>query len=660
MPSTNRAGLGVGACLMILVAAAPAHAQQSSTRPLPYPVFEPAVFTQAVEHGTRTRTGRPGPNYWTQWAEYRIDATLDTATKRVSGNETVRYFNRSPDTLRTMVVFLYQNVYRGTSLKNRVLPVTDGLTLTRFIVGGQELRPLTDTLSGAPGYTIAGTVMRIRLPAPIPPGASANVEASWSYAVPPNGSPRNGTDTTVYMIAYWYPQISVYDDVGGWFTDPYMTNAEFYMDYGDYDVTVTVPDGFLVDATGTLENSAQVLGEEQRKRLQHAWQTKDRVVIVGADERGAGKATSRGANGTNSWHFRAHNVRDFVWATSGAYVWDASLATIPKRNGFGGEDSVLVAALYRPGVRSWTGETRYVRHAIEFLSRFLWPYEYSHMTAIDGPSSCGGMEYPMMTCLGGIKEDTVGLYGVTMHETGHMWFPMMVGSNERRHMWQDEGLTQYNEMQGEKDFFHNKFSQHMQTMDERASREEWLSLARAQGEVELMRPSDQVPPRSTSRAHGVAAYSKPAALLMALRGMLGDTLFDRAYVVYGRRWMFKHPTPYDFFNTFEDVAGRDLDWFWTPWWFQTWTTDQAVAAVTFAGGRTRITIADKALAPMPVMLEITRANGKTARRVIPVDVWLKGARATTITVPGRVTKVVIDPDEVLPDIDRGNNSWSRK
>lgn len=649
MHRQNRTALFAGSFLMFFGSALSAQSQQPQARPMPYPVFEPAGFSRAVEHGTRTRTGRPGAKYWTQWAEYHISATLDTTAMRITGNETVRYYNRSPDTLRTMVVFLNQNVYRGSSLKNRVLPVTDGLTLTRFAVGGQELKLLTDSL--LPGYRIAGTVMRVTLPTPILPGATANVETGWNYAIPPNGSPRNGTDTTVYMIAYWYPQISVYDDVTGWFADPYMTNAEFYMGYGDYDVTLTVPDGFLVAATGTLANGEQVLGEGVRQRLRHASTTKDRVAVVGENERGAGKATARGAAGSNAWRFRAHNVRDFVWAASGSYVWDASLATIPKRNGAAGQDSVLVQALYRPGLRSYTNETRYLRHSVEFLSRFLWPYEYPHMTAIDGPSSCGGMEYPMLTCLGGITEDTVGLYNVTVHETGHMWFPMMVGSNERRHMWQDEGLTEYNTMRAEQDF--------LRLDNERKSREDWLVLARAGGEVELMRHSDQVPPRSTSRAHGVAAYSKPAALLMALRGMLGDSLFHRSYVEYGRRWMFKHPTPYDFFNTFEDVAGRDLDWFWTPWFFQTWTMDQAVASVTPDGGRTRITIADKGLAPMPVMLAITRADGKTERRVIPVNVWLTGARITTITVPGRVTKVVIDPDEVLPDIQRSNNRWTR-
>jgi aminopeptidase N len=307
--------------------------------------------------------------------------------------------------------------------------------------------------------------------------------------------------------------------------------------------------------------------------------------------------------------------------------------------------------LYRPQLRSWRNETRYLQHSIEFLSKLLWKYEYPHMTGVDGPSSCGGMEYPMMTCLGGIGEDTIGLYSVTVHETGHMWFPMMVGSNERRHMWMDEGLTQYNGYQAEKDF--------LKQQNEQGGRDSYLALARAQGEVELMRHSDQVPPRTASRAHGVAAYDKPAAMLMALRGILGEETFTRAYQEYGRRWKYKHPTPYDFFNTFENVVGQDMDWFWTPFFFETWTMDQAIASVTREGANTRITIRDNGLAPMPVLLAILHADAKNERRTIPVSVWLGGARETSIVVPGNVANVWIDPDDVLPDIDRTNNVWPR-
>jgi hypothetical protein len=618
-----------------------AHAQTIQRRPVPYPVFEPASITRAVEKGTRTRTGAPGPKYWTQWAEYRIEASLDTAAKSISGRQTIRYFNRSPDTLATMVVFLNQNVYRGSSLKNRVIPTTEGLTLSRLAIAGQELQRITNPRTQPVGYTIDGTVMRVMLPTPILPGATVDVETSWSYPVPPNGSPRNGTDTTTYMIAYWYPQIAVYDDVIGWFSDPYMTNAEFYNGYADYDVSLTVPNGYLVGATGTLENAAQVLSEESRRRLERARTSRARVSIVGETERGAGRATAAGNAGTNTWRFRARNVRDFAWAASGAYVWDAAVAN----------DSVLVHALYRPEKRSWVNETRYLQHSIEFLSKLLWPYEYPHMTAADGPSSCGGMEYPMMTCLGGIGEDTIGLYGVTVHETGHMWFPMMVGSNERRHMWMDEGLTEYNTYQAERDF--------LKAENEEGGRESYLDLARAQGEVELMRYSDQVPPRNHSRAHGVAAYTKPAALLVALRAILGAETFTKAYHEYGRRWKYKHPTPYDFFNTFENVASRDLDWFWTPWFFETWTMDHAIASVKREGTGTRITIQDNGLAPMPVLLGILYADARNARRTIPVTVWLDGARQTSIVVDGAVANVWIDPDGALPDIDRTNNVWPR-
>ncbi|HEU4564018.1 MAG TPA: M1 family aminopeptidase, partial [Gemmatimonadaceae bacterium] len=319
----------------------------------------------------------------------------------------------------------------------------------------------------------------------------------------------------------------------------------------------------------------------------------------------------------------------------------------------GRPDTSMIHTLWRPERRAWAWDqsARYARHSVEFLSRFLWPYPYPHMTAMDGPTSCSGMEYPMMTCIGG-RRDTLSLYSVTVHEIGHMWFPMQVGSDEKRYAWQDEGLTRFNQAQGMREFFHGYDL-------ERIARDQYLALARAGGEVELMRHGDRYP--IGSPAYGVASYAKMATNLASLRALLGEETFLRAYREYGRRWVNKHPTPYDFWNSFEDVAGRDLDWFWRTWWFETWTLDHAVASVETRGGATEITIEDRGLAPMPARLAVTRADGTTERLEVPVEVWLAGARRHVLRVAAApaVTSVVLDPEQRFPDIDRSNDAWRR-
>jgi aminopeptidase N len=315
----------------------------------------------------------------------------------------------------------------------------------------------------------------------------------------------------------------------------------------------------------------------------------------------------------------------------------------------------MIHSLYRPKRVEWAWDhsAEYARHSIEFLSRYLWPYPYPHMTAVDGIVSCSGMEYPMLTCIGG-RRDTLLLYSVTVHEIAHMWFPMQVGSDERRYAWQDEGLTRFNQAQAMREFFRGGYD--LETI----ARNQYLDLAREggeadEGEVELMRHGDRYP--AGSNAYGIASYAKMATNMVALRALLGDSLFLAAYREYGRRWLQKHPQPHDMWNTFEDVSGRDLDWFWRTWWYETRTLDHAVAGVTREGDATAIVIEDRGDAPMPARLTITMADGRTERREVPVDRWLEGARRVTVRVPGAVSRVVLDADRRFPDIDRTNDRW---
>jgi hypothetical protein len=636
---------------------APDPAARGLERPIPYPVPEPPELRRAVETGTRTRTGRPGPRYWQNWATYRIEASLDPATRRLAGRAWVRYENRSPDTLPNLFLYLNQNLFAPTALRNDSVPVTGGMTLSRVAAGGVELSPLppgrrSSDLTRA-GYVVRGTVLEVVPPHPVTPGAWIDLEFAWSFEVPPDGAPRGGTDGEVFFVSYWYPQFAVRDDFGRWQTDQYLGNAEFYMGYGDYDVSLTLPEGWLVGATGALQNPEAVLAAVVRERLAEARRSPGTVHVVAASDRGAGRATLRGADGRLTWRFLARNVRDFAFGASDRYLWDATSAVVGDATGDGRPDTAEIHILYRPErVRwAWDQSARYTQHSVEFLSRYLWPYPYPHMTAVDGPRSCGGMEYPMMTCIGGPR-DTLRLYSVTVHETAHMWFPMQVGSDERRYAWQDEGLTRFNQAQGMREFFIGYDL-------ERQVQQAYLDSVRRGGEVELMRHGDQYP--VSHWAYGIASYQKMSSILRALRALLGEETFLRAYREYGRRWLFKHPSPYDFWNTFEEFAGRDLDWFWRSWFYETWTLDQAIAEVRTAGDSVEVVIEDRGLVPMPVRLAVTREGGAVERLVLGEEGWLSGSRRRVARLAGSppITRVEIDPEHAFPDIDRSNQVWQR-
>jgi hypothetical protein len=630
-----------------------------SARPVPYPVLETPGFARAVANGTRTRTGEPGANYWQQFARYRIDAELVPQTNQLNGRESVRYFNRSPDTLRTVWLYLNQNLFAPGAPRTEATPVTSGMELLRIAAWGQTLAKrdpgATGTSAAAPGYEVDGTLLRVTLPRALAPRDSLDLDVAWAFQVPPDGAPREGTTGDVFMIAYWYPQLAVYDDVNGWQHDPYLGTGEFYSDFADYDVTLRVPQGWLVSATGELTNANDVLSKQTRDRLADARRGTGVVHVVRDEDRGAGatKATATGFDGVLPWTFRARNVRDFAFGASSKFVWDAAAAIVGDRDGDRRADTTIVNTFYPPEARRWAWgrSAEFERASVEFLSRYLWPYPWAQMTALEGPASCSGMEYPMLTCIGGPR-DTLSLYSVQVHETAHMWFPMQVGSDERRFAWQDEGLTRFNQAQGMQDFFKGYDR-------EAISRDAYLAFARTGGEVPLMRPADQFP--AGTPAYTIATYEKTATNLVALRALLGDTTFHSALRTYGLRWLYKHPTPYDFFNTFDSLAGRDLSWFWRTWWYETWTLDQAIASTTIADGRLVVTIRDDGLAPMPVRLAIHRTDGRIERQEIPASVWLSGARRTIVTLDeaSTITAVEIDPEQVFPDIDRANNRWTK-
>jgi hypothetical protein len=624
-------------------AAATTAARETSAIPAGLRIQPSEAFTSALGRGTRTANGKPGPRYWQQYARYRLEAELQPTTKRLTGRGSVTYFNRSPDTLPEIYIQVYNNLFEPDAKRNQQTPKLGGVEFERVAVAGRAMSAVAK--QGEPGYSIDGTVMQIRLPSPLLPGDSLSMDFAWQFRVPSETAPRGGQDSEVWYISYWYPQLAVYDDINGWQTDQYLGQAEFYMGYADYDVTLTLPTGWLVGATGTLRNPTEVLSSRVLARLDSARGSQTVVRVVTEQDRIDSAATMRGTGGRLTWHYTAANVRDFAWGASPRYLWDAVGAST-------GAGTVEIDAFYRPeGRRSyWDEAARYGRHSIEFYSKLLWPYPYPHMTAMDGPVGCGGMEYPMMTCIGG-QWDSLSMQEVVTHEIGHMWFPMMVGSDEKRYTWMDEGLTQYLQSQSIPDFYKS-------IDDEEQNRKYYLQASQAGLEEPLMKYGDRY---YNEVAFGVAGYYKPATVLVALREVLGRRTFEKAMQEYGRRWMNKHPTPFDFFNTIEDVSGRDLDWFWKTWFYETWQLDQAIGGVVTEGDSTRITIVNREKALMPVILAVGREGGKADTLTVPVEQWFGDRKEVTVAVPAtpKVVRVELDPAHDFPDVNRGNGSWPR-
>jgi peptidase M1-like protein len=628
-------------------------ATAAGARPIPGPVYESAAFTRAVARGARTRTGVPGPANWVQHPRYAIEATLDVPRNRVTGRETVTYRNYSPDTLRQVAVHLRQNVFAAGSPRRDPAPITGGVTLGRVIVDRRAIEPAdSGKRPRDPGqYAIDGTVMWIALAAPLLPGNSLRFDFAWSYAPPPAPSDgRQGREDHLYFMGYWYPQIAVYDDVDGWVADPYLLEAEFYMDPADYDVQLTVPRGWVIGATGTLQNAAAILSRAARDSLAAA-RTSGHVVRVLTPDSTAHRVFARGATRTTTWHFTATDVRDFAWGTSDRYAWDATRALV-------GADTVDISSFFRlsaPAAAWRKGGARFTRDAVQQLSAELWPYPYPQMTSMEGVLDGGGMEYPMMTLMQPWA-DTLSLAGDLMHETGHMWFPMQVGSNETRYPWMDEGFTQYNTAQAMRVLYGEPRVGGRPNDSEIGQRASYLRVARGGQEAPLMLSGDEYPPG----LYFVMYYNKTAQVLAALRAVLGPASFHHAFVAYGRRWIGRHPEPWDFFNAIAAVADRDLAWFWTTWFYQAWPLDQAIDSVTPAGDSVAITIADRGLAPMPVLLAVTRADGTVQRLELPVEVWLAGRRRAVVRVARepRIVRVEIDPEGAFPDLDRQNQTWT--
>jgi hypothetical protein len=611
-------------------------------------MFAPINIRAANEF--RAASGAPGPKYWQNRADYDIKATLDTTAKMLHGSLRLRYTNNSPDTLRFIWMQTEQNAFKAKSLNSFIFP-QDSRFGARGFEGGDVIERFDQILGGANGRRVAvkrrpnETTMKIDLAEPLAPGRVATFDVAWNFLIPEHGADRMGREGSLYELAQWYPRVNVYDDVRGWNTEPYLGQGEFYLEYGDYTIDITVPSGYIVASTGTLVNPTAVLTPTQISRLAQALKSPTPVNIVTLDEIKSGAARPHTSSPTLTWKFTAKNVRDVAFATSPEYIWDAS-----------GWSGILAQAFYRPSaVDPWKDAADQTRMSIEEYSTRWFKYPWPQMSAVEGPIS--GMEYPMLV-MEAKSEDKYDLYNVVTHEIGHNWFPMLVGSNERVHMWQDEGFNT----------FINTFS------EGRRYPEKGDQLARALGERQYVEnqmkagtdvPIDVMPDRINPRMLGLAAYVKPSVGLNLLRQeILGPEAFDDAFRTYIQRWAFKHPTPDDFYRTMEDAGGRRLDWFWREWFKENPRFDQAIDTVATQqeGDVQNVIVAygNRARGVLPIHARFTFSDGSTESYDYPAEVWSTNTTRYLRRYSFRgktLTGIELDPTNRLIDIDRANNTW---
>lgn len=630
-----------------------------AARPAPHPVLLPPQVARAVDAGTRTHDGTPGPRYWQNTADYDLRARLDPDASLLVGAGTIRYTNASPDSLPRLVMRLSQNLHRPEALRNRPVYLTRGIAVTRLAVDGVAFADTTGTPREAQ-FIEQGTVLTAQLPAPLPPGATATLEVEWAMEVPPAGplAVRNGSDGEVVYLGYWYPQMAVYDDVWGWDTSPYMGLGEHYAPFGRYTVALDAPADWLVWGTGRLTNEAEVLAPSARDALARAAASDDVVRVA---EAGASSSALTPATGPwRTWRFDTDGpVRDVALSASAVQRWDATSVEV------GGGRRTMIHAFYRPGAGDpWARAAEFAAFSVGHLSERLTPYPWPHMTVVEGIIG-GGMEYPMMTVIGGPRSDQ-SLFSTTYHEIAHMWYPMIVQTNERAYTWVDEGLTSYHTTLGVADFFDGSAANRPRVDAWNRARHRHYALAGTGYAVAPMTHNDRFPVPSglvaddpvQGSARVVASYSTPTVLMRALDGIFGEDRVRDAMREVTETWAFRLATPYDILNGLEAALGEDLDWLWTPILFDTWTHDHAVGAVDVTDDGVAVVVRDLGLAPFPAVVVATYADGRTERQTIPVATWLGGATEATVEFPaGDLARIDLDPGAYLPDVDRSNNGW---
>jgi Peptidase family M1 domain len=650
--------------LIILISFNFLYAQTTNTENTTYDPHD--LFTQFFNPPAgniyRSAKGTPGPQYWQNSASYLIRATLSEKDTSVTGDVTITYTNNSPDQLDYLWLQLDQNIFN---------PSSRSVAATRYPGnyfgvlgnkdGGYKIKDVI-VIQGGKSYAvepiITDTRMQVRLNTPMmPKGDKILVKVNFSFIIPLDGAGRFGRQYTkngvIYQIGQWYPRLCVYDDVEGWNTLPYMGLGEFYCDYGDYDYYVTAPPEMIVYGSGDLQNPADVLTAEEINRLSQAANSDKTVTIIGADE--AMKTSSRpSSKGNLTWHFKMQNTRDVGWAAGKGMIWDAAKINLPS-----GRKALAMSSypLESKGDTAWTRSTEYLKSSIEIYSKNFFEYPWNN--AVSSAGITGGMEYPGMI-FNNFQETRARLWFLIAHEIGHNWFPMIVGSNERKYMWQDEGFNSYINYIATDLFNKGEYVNDSSYYDKGffASRNYYQFM---QYKDPLITVSDAMNEEQHYQFYGKTAYG----LNLLRTVVVGKERFDYAFRRYTEAWAFKHPTPYDFFHCINNAAGEDLNWFWKEWFFTTWKLDQAITRVTYVNNDplqgALITIGNKGKMILPVILKIVESDGKEETIQLPVEIWQRDG-SWTFKYPSntKINRVILDPENLLPDVDRKNNEWNAR
>lgn len=643
--------------LGVLLAAACAAGDAAQAPPIapstydPLKTFAPLTFPDPVNR-YRSGNGAPGPDYWQNSADYEIHATLDPLAKTLSADEVIAYTNNSPDALASLWIQLDQNIYRKDSRSvaaggRERTEVTDGFILDSVEVqsGGRR---------GKADYLVTDTRLQIRLPLPLKGrGGRLRIRFRYHYAIPGAfGGRTSWVDTAngaIYDIAQWYPRMAVYDDLRGWDTQPYLGN-EFYLEYGHFDYYVTVPSDMLVAGSGELKNPEQVLTKAAMQRLAAA-RAGDRTVVIRSPAEVADAASHARSNGTLTWHYRMDKTRDVAFSASSAFVWDAARIELP-----GGRRSLAMSfyPVESAGDAAWGRSTEYLKHAVEEFSRRWFIYPYPAAVNVAGGSS--GMEYPGLL-FDGIKDRGKDLFWITAHEIGHTWFPMVVGFNERRNAWMDEGFNTFIDVYESDAFANGAYGPKRDSEFAPGGGnpvDEILPVLSDPGAPILLTRADAV--KETYR-HPVTYFKSALGLVLLREQILGPQRFDWSFRKFIREWAFRHPSPSDFFRAMESEGGEDLSWFWRGWYMNNWTLDLAVQDVRYVNSEALVTIANRGQLVMPATIDIVFQDDSRTRVVLPAETWIQKTDYTLHLGKQRVAAVVIDPDHVLPDQDRSNNRW---
>ena len=599
----------------------------------------PRNFEKSYEKGLRNLDGSPGAKYWQNRSEYNINVALNPKKKEIKGTEEVKYFNNSPDTLYMIRLKLLHDLYRkGGQRADDIDPkdLTDGVVIKYLSINGLAVEKSAQNRHD--------TYLDINLKTPLAPNSMLQLSADWSFTMP---SSENATrecvcDPTTFFIPYFYPEIAVYDDLHGWASTPYNGLQEFYHDFSNYDVTITLPKGYQAWATGEWQNAADILQPTFLERWERAHGSKEVLSIFSEEELKVGGVYKKSSK--NVFRFKATEVPDFTFAASAHYNWDATSVIVDEKT----SRRTFVSAAYDSESNDYKRVARIAADGIHLMSTWLpgYPFPYPCLTVFDGND---GMEYPMMINDASVSMDQVT--GLTVHETAHTYFPFMMGINEQYYAWMDEGWAS---------FFDHFLADSLENKNSRI------------GDGWGFGNDWEVPPMVPSRAldglsYGFASYSRPQLAYMQLYDMLGYEKFHECMTVYMDRWKGKHPGPYEFFNTFNNVSGQNLDWFWRPWFFEFGYPDLKLTVAKMDNAASEgpnyvVYVERNGMMPVPLHLEIEFADGSKERIHKSAEVW-KNIEQRTLQlnlIQGKTPIKVSLGSKTIPDVKPKDNFWIRK